>query len=227
MPFFYYTLIDINGFKAITMKKSIGIFMLIMGLYACTEPTSNQPPAEKTQTAASDFKQMPNEKTIYVSILANSIEENTDLLTAVSTRLLQQNFDFFEKDSGTSWSENDCGLNKIVQVKGQGIRSYKAISKEKLGAEKKIRPDFIILVFAFDHEQQAEQSYQMIASAVYSAGGFCNGKSPETIVRNGKEVFYLTTRAEMFRSYIDDYAKFIQQYAMQNAESSASTQQVQ
>ena len=198
---------------------------ILISLYACSDHSAVDSEAKKQEESKQEqsnqvenaltFKEMPNENTTYASIETNSIEENDTLMLALQTRLLKANFDFIEKDSGTSWSENDCTLNKIIQVKGEGIRSYTAVSKEKIGEDKNIRPDFVILVFSFDNEQIAEQNFKIISSAVNSAGGYCNGKTPENIVRNGKEVFYFTTRAEMFRTYIDEYAKFIHDFKVQ------------
>lgn len=210
------------------MKKNIGIMAILISLYACSEhPKEQQSVDTQTSTQADQsrpasgltFNEMPNEDTRYVTIETDSVDENETLLLALQTRLLKANFEFIEKDSGSSWSENDCSLNKVIQVKGEGIRSYKAISKVKLGDEKQYRPDFVLLVFAFKDEQLAEQSFQMLKSAVYSAGGYCNGKSPETIVRNGNEIFYFTTREEAFRSYIDDYAKFIHEFKPEQIDS--------
>jgi hypothetical protein len=202
----------------VIVNKSIGIMITLMALSACSEHPEEKQAIEKArvdqQQAASGltFNDMPNEQTTYATIETDSTDENEALLLALETRLLKENFEFIEKDSGSSWSENDCTLNKIIQVKGEGIRSYKAISKEKLGSEQQYRPDFVLLVFSFKDEPIAEQSFKMLESAVNSAGGYCNGKSPENIVRNGNEIFYFTTRAEMFRTYIDDYAKFIREF---------------
>jgi hypothetical protein len=199
------------------MEKSIWIMTLMISLYACSDhsPVDNEnskKEAPKSVETGLTFKEMPNENTTYITIETNSIDENEALLLALQTRLLKANFEFIEKDSVTSWSENDCNLNKIVQVKGEGIRSYTAISNEKIGEDKKVRPDFVMLVFGFENEQIAEKNFQIISSVVHSAGGYCNGKSPESIVRNGKEVFYFTTRAEMFRTYVDEYTKFIRDF---------------
>lgn len=202
------------------MNKSIWIMTVVISLYACSDHSSadiekSKKEEQKTVETGLTFKEMPNENTTYITIETDTIDENDALMLALQTRLLKANFEFIEKDSGTSWSENDCSLNKIIQVKGQGIRSYTAVSNEKVGEDKKVRPDFVLLVFGFENEQIAEQNFQIIASAVHSANGYCNGKSPENIVRNGKEVFYFTTRAEMFRPYIDEYAKFIHDFKIQ------------
>ncbi|KAF1013644.1 MAG: hypothetical protein GAK29_04711 [Acinetobacter bereziniae] len=210
------------------IKKSIGIMILLMALSACSEHPEEKQAIEKARAdqeqAASGltFSDMPNEQTTYATIETDSTDENEALLLALETRLLKANFEFIEKDSGSSWSENDCTLNKVIQVKGGGIRSYKAVSKEKLGDDQQYRPDFVLLVFSFKDEQTAEQSFKMLESAVNSAGGYCNGKSPENIVRNGNEIFYFTTRAEMFRTYIDDYAKFIHEFKLEQTNSNGN-----
>ena len=189
---------------------------LIIVLYACSDHSTVESKKKNVEQNKPkhelSFKEMPNKGTTYVTIDTNTINENEALLFALQTRLLKAKFDLLEKDSGTTWSENDCTLNKIIQVKGQGIRSYIAVSQDKIGEDEKVRPDFVILVFGFENEMIAEQNFKIISSAVHSAGGFCNGKSPENIVRNGTEVFYLTTRAEIFRTYIDEYTQFIQNF---------------
>ena len=111
-----------------------------------------------------------------------------------------------------NWSENDCNLNKVIQVKGEGVRIYTAQSKVGIGTKKNYFPDFTMFIFGFDNEAQAIQHFTTLKSAVSSNHGFCNGKAPENIVRNGNEIFYFTTRAEMFRGYINESADFIQNY---------------
>ena len=147
-----------------------------------------------------------------VSTHPNSIEENEALMAHLQTELLKDQFDLFEKDSGTSWSENDCDQNKVIKVKGEGIRSYRGVSQVKVGDDKKIRPDFTLLVFTFDTPQIAQQSFQILDSAVGSGHGLCNGKAPEQLVLNGREIYYFTTRAEMFRGYINKYAEVVKQF---------------
>ncbi|MEG0132152.1 MAG: hypothetical protein RR677_11855, partial [Acinetobacter sp.] len=166
----------------------------------------------QNKTKNLSFDEMPNEKTVFEIIEAKSIDENDALLVALQTQLLKDQFEFVEKESGTSWSENDCTNNKVIQVKGDGIRSYRAESLVKVGQKNNIRPDFSLLVFAFEDAQLAEKNFISLKTAVESDNGFCNGKSPEVIVRNGNEVFYFTSRAEMFRSYLDQYSQYVEDY---------------
>ncbi len=201
------------------------ISIMLLGLMGCAEPQKNQQD-DDTQNKAKNlsFNDIPNEKTTYEVIDAKSIDENDALLVALETQLLKDQFDFVEKESGTSWSENDCTNNKIIKVKGDGIRSYRAVGKVKVG-ENQNYPDFSLLVFAFEQPDLAEQNYIKLKTAVESDNGFCNGKSPELIVRNGNEIFYFTSSKEDFRTYIDRYATFVQNYKEPKTESNNETDQ--
>lgn len=208
------------------MSKSMITLMMLISLFGCsaddqskTNITENKNSQNKLKNLS--FDQIPNEKTTYEKIEAKAIEENDRLLVALQTKLLKENFEFVEKESGNSWTENDCTNNKIIQVKGDGIRSYRASSKVGVGEKKDSYPEFIVLVFAFENEQDAEKNIISLATAVESDGGFCNGKSPEKIVRNGNEVFYFTTRTEDFRAYIIDYANFVESFKIQDEASAA------
>ena len=207
------------------MQKPYILVVLMLSLIACSEPEKKKidPELDKIQlpdkanqtTEQSDqglkFEDMPNHQTVYETIEANNINENEVLINAFQAQLLKDHFELFESESGKTWSENDCNLNKIIKVKGEGLRIYTAKSKMGIGPKQNIFPDFTLLVFGFDDEQQAIQHFQTLNSAV-SSNGFCNGKSPEKIIRQGQEVFYFTTRAEMFRGYINQYAEFIENY---------------
>lgn len=202
------------------MAKHFLIIVWMGLLWGCTESGQNKPKPnvqEEKMTSISasqplSFADIPNKNTVYETIETNSIEENEALMAHLQTELLKDQFDLFEKDSGTSWSENDCDQNKVIKVKGDGIRSYRGVSQVKVGNDKKIRPDFTLLVFTFDTPQIAQQSFQILDSAVGSGHGLCNGKAPEQLVLNGREIYYFTTRAEMFRGYINKYAEVVKQF---------------
>lgn len=218
------------------MQKQLILSVLILSLVACAESehrnvdpelekieisnTKNENIAEVNQRLT--FEDIPNEQTVYETIEANNINENEILMNALQVQLLQAHFHLYESESGQAWSENDCDLNKIIRVKGEGLRIYTAESKVGIGAKKNHFPDFTLLIFGFDNEQQAIQHFKTLQSAV-SSQGFCNGKTPEKIVRNGNEVFYFTTRAEMFRTYINQYAEFVQNYTNLEQTSEKST----
>lgn len=203
------------------MRKRLILSIFILSLVACAEPETNKIEQENNhlENAENDssyqgltFKDIPNQQTTYETIEANNIDENEILMNALQTELLKNQFELFENESGKTWSENDCDLNKVIQVKGEGLRIYNAKSKVGIGEKKNYFPGFTMLVFGFDDEAQAIQHFTTLKSAVFSNHGFCNGKTPENIVRHGNEIFYFATRAEMFRDYINEYADFIQNY---------------
>lgn len=202
------------------MAKHFLIMVWISLLLGCSESGQKKPEVDlKAQATVSaseseplTFADIPNTSTVYETIETNSIDENDALMAHLQTQLLKDQFDLFEKDSGTSWSENDCDQNKIIKVKGEGIRSYRGVSQVKVGDDKKARPDFILLVFGFNTDELAQQYFQTLDSAVGSGQGVCNGQTPEELVLNGREIYYFTTRAEMFRPYINEYSALVKNY---------------
>ena len=208
--------------KEESMIKQFFLLAWISVLLGCSESEPKKPELDlKTkeqqiaQVPASGpltFADIPNKNTTYETIEADSIDENDTLMAHLETELLKDQFDLFEKDSGTSWSENDCDQNKIIKVKGEGIRSYRGVSQVKVGDDQKTRPDFVLLVFAFDSTELAQQNFKTLDSAVGSGQGLCNGQTPEQLVLNGREIYYFTTRAEIFRDYINKYAEIVKTY---------------
>ena len=97
-------------------------------------------------------------------------------------------------------------------MEGKGIRSYFSGSNKPESGTKDIYPDFYILVYEFPTKDIAQKNYQIIYKALYSGGAFCNGKAPEKLVINGNEIYHLSTRAEMFRTYTERYGDLIQNF---------------
>lgn len=200
--------------------KSLLVMACMGMLFGCADSKENAENDSKKvyQPSASQplsFADIPNPQTTYEVIETNNIDEDDALMTHLQMQLLKDQFDLFEKESGNSWSENDCDTNKVVQIKGEGIRSYRAVSQIKIGDDKKTRPDFILLVFSFDSDVLAQQYFKTLDSAVGSGHGLCNGKAPEELVLHGREIYYLTTRAEMFKPYIERYANIIRQFKVE------------
>ena len=77
---------------------------------------------------------------------------------------------------------------------------------------KNVFPDFIITVYEFENKNIANKNFKIINNALFSAGRFCNGKCPEKLVQNGNEIFHLSGRAEMFRTYTEKYGELIKNY---------------
>ncbi|QQT25749.1 hypothetical protein [Sphingobacterium spiritivorum] len=155
---------------------------------------------------------MPNAATTYETIETTDVTDNTALLTFLQEKLEKAGFRFEEAKDRGGWSYNNCEDNKIISVKGNGIRSYFSRSKQPESGTKDIYPDFSILIYEFPTKEIAQKNYDIIYKALYSRGAFCNGKAPDNLVINGNEIFHLYTRAEMFRTYTERYGDLIQNF---------------
>lgn len=80
-----------------------------------------------------------------------------------------------------------------------------------IGQNKDYCPDFNMTILNFDRQQEAMQHFKHQASSV-NFQQFCSGKSPEKIMQKGRYIIYLSTRAELFRTYINRYTGLIEQY---------------
>lgn len=195
--------------NGVILNKSFLVLACLVGMVGCSEPQHQQEKnkAEHQNAKMHDVFELPNKQTTYETIAVQNVPANTALFTALENKLALDHFQIVEKEHGRSWSEADCVKNKIIYVKGDGIRSYLAKSSKPIG--KNTYPDFVLLVFSLDDENKAAQHFTTLQAAVDSMGGYCNGKSPEKIVRSGSEIFYFTTRAEAFRTHINQYADFV------------------
>lgn len=122
---------------------------------------------------------------------------------------MKDHFQLSKNTDDQAWLTNECHLNQIIRVTGPGIHAYRASSRVGGGKKKDYFPDFSIMVFSFKTVQEADQHFKILAAPVNSQD-FCNGKSPERLVKNGRFIFYFATRAEMFRGYINQYVEFIE-----------------
>lgn len=107
---------------------------------------------------------------------------------------------FYDKNSKQSYSFN-----------GSGLKSFKFKSNKPINGH--YYPDFSVIILPFDSKNEAETYTKLLQKQL-----FCNRtiaecesmKEPYTLVTNGHFVFILYTRAEMFREYIEKYAKVLQ-----------------
>lgn len=231
---YFYNLHNGNTLK---MKQIIIIISFLSILHSCKDsnvPKNNKEVEIKTQDNPSSDVDMPNSKTKEVEIKTQNIlysdvdmpnskakeeiihtenEENNEALFSKfrsdleSKKFAIEQSDMNEKHGG---SYSNCEKNLILNIKGQGIRWY--YIKRKEAKPKNYYPDFSLRVYEFKNENEAKLNFDKINLALKSNGRFCNGKSPIVIVRNRNEVFELSTRAEMFRGYIKDFANKLENY---------------
>ena len=195
------------------MNKIYIITLLIFSVLSCknSDKKIESVLIEKNGLGIED---MPNNETKYDTIFTKNINDNQKLITKLENNLVKSKFKFEKNDNIRQNSYNNCEENIVVLIKGNGIRNYYAKSQvaEKNTTIKNVFPDFIITVYEFENKNIADKNFKIIKKALFSAGRFCNGKAPEKLVQNGNEIFHLSTRAEMFRTYTEKYGELIKNY---------------
>lgn len=117
-----------------------------------------------------------------------------------------------EFDPISFYNENS---KQYYSFNGSGLKSFKFKSKTPINGH--YYPDFSVIILPFDSKNEAEKYSKLLQKQL-----FCNRtidqceliKTPYTLITNGHFVFILNTRAEMFRGYIEKYAKVLQDLPM-------------
>lgn len=192
------------------MKKLFTFLICASFLISCsediTETTSNNP------QSASDID-FPNSNTRTEIIQTTDDLENEGLISRLISDLKSEKFELEERDihPHTSFYDSDSEVQFVMR--GNGMKAY-AFKRTEAKPEN-YYPDFILTVFEFETESAAASCFDKIeapAKRGMQLPGVLVQKNPQTIVLRGNEVFFLSTRAEMFRGYIEDCAKRIEGY---------------
>ncbi|MBB6369656.1 hypothetical protein [Chryseobacterium shigense] len=196
------------------MKKNMLHFLLLILFFSCSESKkemSGNDGFNKTDDHVFSIEEMPNQGTTYDTIYTQNVPDNIRLITALETDLEKAGFSFKSRKSAEI-SYNNCEENSIKIVSGNGIREYFAKSSKPEKGTEDFYPDFVVRVYEFPSKEDAGKGFKDLEKALYSRGNHCNGKAPEKLVMNGTEVYHLSTRAEMFRSYTEKYGEMIKNY---------------
>ncbi|WP_282788120.1 hypothetical protein [Flavobacterium croceum] len=194
------------------MKKYLSYLIVFLLITSCNESLKSKTNKNDTDIENFSMEEMPNKNTKYDTIYTVNSTDNIKLIYELKTKLEKADFTFEERKNRGGFSYNNCEENSVKLIRGNGIREYFARSKKPEKGTKDFYPDFIILVYEFPTNAIAKQNYEILNKALNSGGRFCNGKSPEKLVFNRNEVFYLGTRAEMFRTYTEKYGEIIKNY---------------
>lgn len=188
------------------MKKYSLYLPLFLFIFSCSE--SKKDKWKKADDTIRSIEQMPDKFTVYDTIYTRNMEDNSQLITNLKAELERNGFSFESQKPGRM-SYNNCEENSIKIVEGNGIRKYFAKSSKPEKGTKDFYPDFVIWVYEFPSQKEAERNFKELDKALYSKGSHCNGKAPEKLVINGNEVYHLSTRAEMFRTYTEKYGEMV------------------
>lgn len=187
------------------MKTYLKYILVLFVVTSCATKQSNN-----TEENLS-MGDMPNANTKYDTIYTINTPDNLKLIAALKSKLENAKFTLEERKSRAGLSYHNCEENRIVWVEGDGVREYFA-RRKKPEKGTAFYPDFVVSVYKFETNESATQNFILLDKALNSAGRFCNGKAPATLVMNGNEVFHLATRAEMFRTYIEKYGDAIKNF---------------
>lgn len=182
------------------MKKATFVLWCTMLLFSCSEDVEESNSSDAiTRTEIIQTTNQP---------------KNTGLIQTLIADLKSQKFELKNEDIDPTDSFYDWKEDIQFIIKGNGINVYSF--KRTEAKPEYCYPDFILTVYEFRSEDEAQSCLDKIEAAAKSGmhlRGSEGQKSPETIVQKGNEVFFLSTRAEMFRGYIEDCAKRIEGYS--------------
>jgi len=145
-----------------------------------------------------------------IKIFSTKTIDDKELISQLEEDFKKGKFIIDSKEDGKEKSFSNCNDNLILKIKGDGIRRYYV--KRTEAKPKNYYPDFMVWIFEFDTEDEAEDVKEEIQEAFDSGNGFCNGKTPHYLVRYKNKFVLLGTRAHMFMDYPKEYAEKIKSY---------------
>lgn len=202
---------EFKGFSNQIDKGSMKIVFSLLGCLALFSSCCNDMIAtddKKLEKIGSDID-YPNSKTRIEVIQTTNVEDNKALLSQLFEDLKNENFIEVHKEIVSHDSFYDPDTETEFSIKGDGMRVL-SFRRTKPKPEN-YYPDFVLSIYKFKTETEAKLCYEKISDAL-KGGRFPNGKVPSIVTINKNEVFYLSTRAEMFRGYIDEFANRIKNY---------------
>ena len=172
--------------------KTIVLISILFVIASCTAKKTGNRPATKTT---------PRE--IY-----RSLEKPVDKvwLEKFKADLAAEKFAIERQGIETAMSQ--AGKKCEVIIRGTAIRHFH-IKRQKPQPEN-YYPDFSLYVFELKNKQEAADFLQKWKGAAQQST--MERISVETFAQNGSRVFYLVTRAEMFRPYIDHFKVKLESY---------------
>ena len=179
------------------MKISVLFFLTGVILLSCSEGKMEK------QTTEQEILMYPKE--IFSTVAGGSLP--SDLQTDLET----EKFAIEKTEKESSYSEFDGDRKVNVVLQGKGITKYYV--KRQEAKPEGYYPDFVLYVFDLKDKKAAAECFAKLTLARFSPGlGEERIKDVETMTQNRNQIFILSTRGEIFRPYITDFAKKISKY---------------
>jgi hypothetical protein len=200
----------LNTFEFIAIK---GLYIICMtALAACSGPSQHKHQQEDDVSIQESKDSAIAKADSATYIYTDKIGKNEEIFSQFISDLANETFAIEDEqsDNVSHSGYKDCKRQVHINMAGQGIRCY--YIKRKEPKPNQYYPDFVLHVYAFKNKTDAAYNYGIIKAALSSFGRNCNGKSPHALVLKHNEIFVFSTRAEMFRTYINNFAEIIRNY---------------
>lgn len=133
-------------------------------------------------------------------------------LQQLFTKLKKDKFVIEQVDGTGTLRFSNCETEENFDFSGTGVQSYYA--RSPIAIPDNIYPDFHLYVLNFETPDVARNYADQILFATrnqqWSDGECVYNKIPWKVVRNERNVYLLTARAEVLRMYVDRYGDFLQ-----------------
>lgn len=132
-------------------------------------------------------------------------------LQQLFTKLKKDNFVIEQIDNPGILSFNNCNAKENYDFSGTGVQRYYIHSP--IAIRDNIYPDFRLSVLNFKSPDVARNYANQILVAskqMWSDGECVHNKIPWKLVRVENNVYLLTTKAEVLRTYIEHYGDLLQ-----------------
>lgn len=178
------------------MKRSV-LFLTGIILLSCSDGNTEK------QTTEQEILKYPKE--VFFTVAGGSLP--SDLQTDLET----EKFAIENTEKESSYSEFDGDRKVNVVLRGKGITKYYV--KRQEAKPKGYYPDFVLYVFELKDKKAAAECFSKLTMARFSPGlGEERIKDVDVMTQNGNQIYILSTRGEIFRPYITDFAKRLNKY---------------
>lgn len=181
------------------MKKSLILSFIGIILFSCN---NGNPEVESLEVRILKYP-----KEIFTT--ASGTDESLMLMLKNDLHLEKFKIEKTEKEKSYSQFDGNRKVNVVLQ--GNGITKY--FIKRQEAKPEGYYPDFTMYVISLKNEGTAKRCFDKLYAAMHSRGlGEERMKNVETITQNGNHIFFLSTRGELFRGYINVFAEKIHNY---------------